>query len=417
VKTIRQVPIAAAAGPSGASPALGRLSRMGLFAATTMPPEFPGDWELGPPPSPWRHPLRAGGWLLACGAGFAALVMFVAVLAAVPGLNLLALGWLLEAEGRVVRSGKLRDGLPWLGVLPRLGAIAVGVGFWLLVVRLVGAAADDAQLVDPGSAVAVAWSRARWIVAVGVAVHLLLALAAGARLGRFFRPLGNLLRAAAAVRRGRLWQDGAAAVGRVLDVLAPLSTWRLGLGGLCGGLLWLVPPTLLFAAARFSDRPAAPLVSVLGGVLLAVVLMWVPFLQARYAASGRLRSFVEVGAVREAFRRAPVAMLLALVVLHGLTIPLHLLEVVVPPRDAVWLFTPLFVLLILPGRLAVGWAAARAAARPRRAWLPVRLLAGTACWLALAVHVTILFLAPVLDAVGTRVLFQHPAVLLPTPFP
>ncbi|NCY02842.1 MAG: hypothetical protein EBX36_08015 [Planctomycetia bacterium] len=113
-------------------------------------------------------------------------------------------------------------------------------------------------------------------------------------------------------------------------------------------------------AARTSDRPLAPLVSVVGGILLAVTLMWAPFLQARYAATGRLAAFLDLGAVREWFRRAPLAMLAAIVLLLGLTLPLHLLKVAVPPRDAVWLLTPLFVLLILPGRLAVGWAAARA---------------------------------------------------------
>ena len=373
-------------------------------------------WELGPPPHPLRHPLRALGWLFCFAAGCLTLLLFVAVLAAVPGLNLLALGWLLDAEGRVARSGRLRDGLPWLGVVPRLGVVAIGIWTWLLVVRLVAAAADDAALVDPGSSTAAAWAQARWIVAILVAAHLLFALAAGPSPMAFLRPIRNLRRVLAAVWGGTLWRDASAAVGRLLDVLAPAATFRLGLGGFAGGLAWVAGPTLLFAAARTSDGPLAPLVSLIGGVLLGLTLMWVPYLQARYAATGRLAAFLDLGDVREWYRRAPLAMLAALVLLLGLTLPLHLLKVVVPPRDAVWLLTPLFVLLILPGRLAVGWAAARAAARPGRAWLVTRFVAGIGGWAALALYLVILFLTPVLAALGTRVLFDHHAVLLPTPF-
>jgi len=385
-------------------------------AAIHAPPERPADWELGPPPHPLRQPLKALAWLVTFSAGGLTLLILVAVLAAIPVLNLLALGWMLDAEGRVARSGRLRDGLPWLRVVPRLGVVAIGVWTWLLVVRRVAAAADDAALVDPGSVTAAAWDRARVIVAILVAVHLLFALAAGPSPMAFLRPIRNLRRVVAAARAGRLWRDGTAAVRRLLDVLAPAATFRLGLGGFLGGLVWVAAPTVLFAAARTSDRPLAPLVSVVGGILLAVTLMWVPFLQARYAATGRLAAFLDLGAVREWFRRAPLAMLAALVLLLGLTLPLHLLKVAVPPRDAVWLLTPLFVLLILPGRLAVGWAAARAAARPGRAWLVTRIAAGIGCWVALAAYLGILFLTPVLAALGTRVLFDHHAVLLPTPF-
>jgi hypothetical protein len=385
-------------------------------AAVPSSSERSADWELGPPPHPLRHPLRALGWLFSFAVGCLTLLLFVAVLAAVPGLNLLALGWMLDAEGRVARSGRLRDGLPWLGVVPRLGVVAIGIWAWLLVVRLVAAAADDAALVDPGSATAAAWGQARSIVAIIVAAHLLLALAAGPSPMAFLRPIRNLRRVVAAVRSGTLWQNAAAAVRRLLDVLAPAATFRLGLGGFLGGLVWVAAPTVLFAAARTSDRPLAPLVSVIGGILLALTLMWVPFLQARYAATGHLAAFLDLGAVREWFRRAPLAMLAALVFLLGLTLPLHLLKVALPPRDAVWLLTPLFVLLILPGRLAVGWAAARAAARPERAWLLTRIAAGIGCWATLALYLALLFLAPVLAALGTRVLFDHHAVLLPTPF-
>lgn len=379
-------------------------------------PEQTAPWELGPPPHPLRHPVRAVAWLVTCMAGCLTLIMLVALLAAVPVLNLFALGWMLDAEGRVARSGRLHDGLPWLRVVPRLGAAAIGIWAWLLVVRLVAFAAADAALVDPGSTTAIAWERTRAIVATGVAVHLLFALAAGPSPLAFIRPIHNIRRVVRAVRAGTLWSASAAAVGRLSDVLAPWKTFRLGVGGFLGGMAWVAVPTLLFAMPRISDRPIAPLVSLCGGILLALALMWVPFLQAHYAATGRITAFIDVALVREWFRRAPFAMLMALVLLLILTVPLYVLKIVVPPRDAVWLLTPLFVLLILPGRLAVGWAVSRAMARPDQASLATRVIVSFGCWAALTAYLVILFLAPMVAALGTRILFDHHAVLLPTPF-
>ncbi len=179
-------------------------------------------------------------------------------------------------------------------------------------------------------------------------------------------------------------------------------------------MVWVAVPTLLFAMPRISDRPIAPLVSLCGGILLALALMWVPFLQAHYAATGRITTFIYVALVREWFRRAPFAMLMALLLI--LTVPLYVLKIVVPPRDAVWLLTPLFVLLILPGRLVVGWAVSRAMARPDQASLATRVIVSLGCWAALTAYLAILFLTARVAALGARILFDHHAVLLPTPF-
>lgn len=380
------------------------------------PSEMHATWELGPAPNPLRHPLKAVSWLVIFAAGSAALVMFVAILAAIPVINVLALGWMLDAEARVARSGRLRDGFPWLGVVPRLGAATLGTLVWLLVVGLVASVADDAALIDPGSPRAAGWSFARLIVAVAVGAHVTLAFAAGPSLMAFFRPFRNIRRVAAAAREARLWHDWTHSLERLLAVLAPIATFRMGLGGLLGGAAWVAVPTLLFGAARFSERPIAPAISFVGGGLLAVTLMWVPFLQVRYAVTGRLTAFLDVSEIREWFRRAPVAMPAALIFLLGMTLPLYLLKVVVPPRDAVWLLTPLFVVLILPGRLAVGMAASWAAARTQRAWVGTRLVASLVCWGAITLYLVILFLAPALDALGNRILFDHHAILLPSPF-
>lgn len=376
----------------------------------------PAAGSLPPCPDPLRHPLRVISWLVTLAAGVASLLAILAVLAAIPVANVLALGYMLEAEGRVARSGRLRDGLPLSGILPRLGAVAVGTWAWLLVVRLVTQAAADAALVAPGSGTALAWERARIATAWGVGLHLAAALFAGGAPTAFVRPIRNARLLLRELRAGTAWSTTAAALERVLDVVRPGRLFWLGLRGYLGALAWLLVPTVLFSALRHTRRPVEVLVTLLGAVLLALVLPVVPFMQARFAADGRWRAFVEVGAVRELYRRAPLAMLLAVVVLYGLSLPLSLLKVLVPPRDALLFITPIFVLTIYPARLVVGWATAQAGRKPRRQWLAVRALALAALVPLLGMFLFLLFLTPTIGALGRRVLFDHHALLLPTPF-
>jgi hypothetical protein len=342
--------------------------------------------------------------------------LLLAILAAIPIVNLLALGTMLEAEGRVVRSGRLRDGVPFAGALPRLGAVVVGTWLWILVVRFVTQAAADAALVDPGGPTARAWNAARLATALLVGLHLLAAYYAGGNLLSFFRPIRNGRRLVAAVRRGEAWGRSSGALHQVVNAIQPVRLFSLGLRGYVGAFLWLVFPTLLLSALRDTTKPAGVLAALLGGILLAIVLSWVPFLQARFAAEQRLGVFLEVAAVREWWRRAPIAMLLALAILYGLSLPLYLFKIVAAPRDAVLFLTPIFILTIYPARLAVAWATHRAATRPQRAYRLLRWPVSAVLVPLVLFYVFLLFFTPAIDAFGRRALYDHHALLLPTPF-
>ncbi len=381
--------------------------------AAGSPPPF---GTLPPCPSPLRHPLRALGWLLTLFTGLTSLLLILAILAAIPILNLLALGTMLEAEGRVVLSGRLRDGVPFAGALPRLGAIVVGTWLWMLVVRLVTQAAADASLIDPGGPTARAWNAARLVTAIVVGLHLLAAYSAGGSLLAFFRPFRNARLLLAAIRSGTAWQSSAAALEQVVDAIQPVRLFSLGLRGYLGAFLWLVAPTLLLSALRDTTKPGGVLLALLGGILLTVVLSWVPFLQARFAAQQRMAVFGEVGAVRDLWGRAPIEMLLALAILYGLALPLYLFKIVAAPRDAVLFLTPIFILTIYPARLAVAWATHRAAVRQARQTLLIRWPVTAILMPLLLFYVFLLFFTPAIDALGRRALFDHHALLLPTPF-
>ena len=74
------------------------------------------------PPGIFRRfvvrPVAAVFAAVAWVAGLVVLIFLLGFLAAVPGLNLIALGILLDAEGRVARSGSILDGFPLVPLAP-----------------------------------------------------------------------------------------------------------------------------------------------------------------------------------------------------------------------------------------------------------------------------------------------------------
>src|SRR5262245_36568706 len=91
------------------------------------------------------------GWTIRSLFGIVSLVLMLAVVAAIPIVNFLALGYLLEVEGRVARSGRLRDAFPLVDLAPRLGSMVLGMLLWLVPLRLLAGAAADARLIEAGS--------------------------------------------------------------------------------------------------------------------------------------------------------------------------------------------------------------------------------------------------------------------------
>ena len=85
------------------------------------PGKFPGLWK----------PVRSAFWAVHVAFGSACLILILAILAAIPGLNILTLGYLVDPQRRVANSGRLRDGFPLMTLAPRLGVIVFFVRFHL----------------------------------------------------------------------------------------------------------------------------------------------------------------------------------------------------------------------------------------------------------------------------------------------
>jgi hypothetical protein len=374
-------------------------------------------------------------WRLVCWAGYGiasasewvfgvvSLIVGLAVLAAVPVLQFLSLGYLLEAGGRIARTGRLRDG--FIGVRPaaRAGGIVLGVWLMLLPVRLVSSLALSAQIIAPDGVLARRWRVGLVALTVFMVLHVVVALSRGGKLRYFLWPFGNpvwLVR--------RLWRGGYYAEARdgVWDFITalrlPYYFW-LGVRGFAGGLLWLVLPVSLLALGSLiglRGTPAAAglgfLIGVIGAGQLMCVVLLLPFLQMRFVAENRFRALFDWGAVVADFFRAPWAFAVAFVITLLFALPLYLLKIEMIPREVAWLPSLFFIVFIYPTRLLAGWAYSRARRRekPRNPffWLTGPLLAVP----ALLFYVLFVYITQFTSWNGIWSLYEQHAFLLPIPF-
>jgi hypothetical protein len=337
----------------------------------------------------WRVAVRVWGAL--------SLIIGLAILATLPGMNLLSLGYLLEASGRIARTRRFAAGFIGLRTAAVIGAV-VFAG-WLARWPIV-AVADfwyASHLIDPASR-PTKIAATLWFLLV---LALVMAVAGCAWIAARIWP--DLY----ATGRDRLWE--------LVTQRLPYYFW-LGLRGFVGAMLWLiVPVSIMASAAKLPPGPGA-LVSVLGGVLLVPVLIYLPFLQTHFAAEGRFGAMFDVGAVRQLFRRAPIAFWLALFTMLLFALPLYLLMIEAVPEEVAWLPSIVFVVFLFPARLLAGWAYARGAKRETpRLWL-FRWLSRLGMLPPAITYAFFVWLSQYLLWYGVFSLYHQHAFLLPAPF-
>jgi hypothetical protein len=419
--------------------------------------------DLPSPRRPQSWPVKA--WYTLCNGlewlfGLASLIGFLAVLAAVPILNFISLGYLLEASGRVAKSGRLREGFIDIAKFARIGSLVAGTWLWLLVPRLISSLATDAWLIDPGSATARVWRVVQIVVTFVVIGHILLAWYSGGRLRHFFWPflapfqltakflfsgiIGPILRPiitavspalgedlyverplsawfppailVAGIRRGHMYAEARDAVWDFVVSLRLPHYFRLGLRGFVGALLWLLIPSLMLLAGTSGRGPITILIGYLGALAMAFVLLYLPFLQTHFASKNRFAALFDWREVRAQFRRAPVAYWLALTITFLFALPLYLLKVEPPPRELWWTLTIFFVLFIYPARLLTGWAVGRATHHIQPRFFLFRWLSRMAAIPVILFYILILFFTQYTSFLGPASLLEQHAFLLPVPF-
>lgn len=354
-----------------------------------------------------RGIASASDWLF----GAIALTLGLSVLAATPIAQFLAFGYLLEAGGRVSRTGRLRDGFVGVRKASRAGSMVIGVWLFLLPLQFVSSLATSAQLVDPGSQTARAWKVGVVVATVLVVLHVIAACARGGRVRHFLMPFGNPFWIVRRFKQGGAYASARDAVWVFVEGLNLPYYFRLGLLGFLGTMIWLALPVSLLASGR-----RFPILGLLGALLLGFVTLPLPFLQARYATEQRFRAMFELRSVRQRFMRAPWAFALALVVTLIAAVPLYLLKIEMIPRETIWLPSLVFLGFMYPARVLTGWAYGRSIRRePPRHWF-FRWSGRLAMLPIAAGYVLIVFLSQYTAWRGVWSLYEQHAFLLPVPF-
>ena len=166
--------------------------------------------------------------------------------------------------------------------------MVLGAWLWLLPVRLIASEARSAELIDPGGPIARRWRLGLIAAIVLTVLHIAIACARGGRIRHFLWPPADPVWLVRRLRQGRLFGEARDAVWEFATALRLPAYFRLGFFGYAGTLAWLLVPVGLLALGR-----RVPPLGVLGGLLLAIVALVLPFLQAHFAAEGRFAALFE----------------------------------------------------------------------------------------------------------------------------
>ncbi len=346
--------------------------------------------------------------------GAATMIVILAILATIPILQFLSLGYLLEAAGRVARSGRIRDGFIGIRKAARIGSIVLGTWILLLPLRLVSDLWADARLIDPASGTTRGWAIAVTILTVVLVPHIIWAWYRGGRFRHFLGP-APVRFCKRVVRGGMLVEARDGVWDFVTELRLPYYAF-LGFRGFAGALVWLFVPVTMLAIATQLPSGLGVLVGLLGGLLLATVVLYLPFAQTHFAVENRFRAIFELRAVRRLFRRAPIAFWFALLITLASALPLYLLKIELTPREVAWLPSLIFVVFIFPARILTGWAVGRGLRRDEPRHFIFRWSARLAALPIAATYALIVYFTQYLSWYGAYSLYEQHAFLLPVPF-
>ncbi|GAA5510546.1 DUF4013 domain-containing protein [Novipirellula caenicola] len=357
-------------------------------------------------------------WAVSGTFSLVSLIVILAVLTAIPLLQLIAFGYLLDVAGRLTNGAKFSDALPNLRRAGTVGLAALAIFLASLPTQLLIHWESVAQLIEPGSAQAASMRTMAIIVCFLALAYLMWAWVRGGSLRHYLWPEPKrFLREA---WRPRTYHT---AVDSLWDFTTAFELPRLfwlGLRGFIGTLIWLSPALLLIAANRNGKPGAAGVIGAVCILFLGISLLYLPMLQAHFASVNRLRGLFAVRTIRRDFRRAPWAWLLAMVIgLVLMPIPLYLLKIEATPREVVWLPCLVFVAFILPARIAEGLALrrARSKAEPSGTWARISRWSVRLLMLpVVGTYLAFLQLSQYTSWDGLMTWIQQHAILLPIPF-
>lgn len=362
--------------------------------------------------------LRAISWLISGTFCLVSLIVILAVLTAVPILQLIAFGYLLNVSGRLANGSTLRSALPHFQQAGQIGLAAVAIFLAALPTQMVAHLESVSTLINPESEQAAQMRILALATSVLMTAYLLWAWNRGGRLINYLWPQPKRL-----LKQGWRWSTWRTAPDRLWEFTVGLQTPKyfwLGLRGALGTLIWLSPSFVIIAAFRDGETGFAGLVGFAALLLLGLGMLYLPMLQVHFAAENRFRALFEVRTIRRDFRRAPWSWFAAMVICLVLTpIPLYLLKIEATPREVMWAPCLLFVAFIMPARMATGLALRRARRRPDLTGTRAKIsrnLIRLAMPLVIGVYLLFVYVSQYTSWDGLLTWVQQHAILIPVPF-
>lgn len=379
--------------------------------------------NLPPMPPIWQHPVRATLWLMNACLGLLMLTALLAFAATLPVINVLVLGYLMEVQGRVARTGKLRSAFYLIPAAHRLGVIVLTVSLFLWPISFLGSVTRDSWLLSLGGNTTWLLATLLALLCILTTVHLLLAIGCGGSLARFIRPVSNIRRLRQWLRNGTYWDQAHLQILEFVAAFRFLHMIRLGLLALAATYVWLSLPALLFTSLDDLTSRWQQLTLLVGSVSMTVMFLWMPMLLAHVAAEDRLAAIVELNTVRKLAGRLPFRWALASAILFACSILPMLYEALLknrlPPHTVRWDLMLVFLVTIVPARLLTGWVYHRCVhCEPREhswSWRAWQWGNGMLLCAGVGYYVYFLYLAQTGGELGKLVVWQFHAFLLPFP--
>lgn len=381
------------------------------------------------PRSRWRRlggAVRRGLWQL---WSLSWLVILLAVVTAIPVLQLTVLGYLLLVAGRLASGRQVRHSVPGVPLAGQIGLVLTAIGIASLPTQLLAHWEAVATIIQPDSGTSAQMRGIAIAFSLFATIYLWWAWARGGTWRHYLWPQPKrFLREA---WKPALWSEVSDRVWRsIVSLQLPMLFW-LGLRGAAGTLIWLVPAMIIMFVTRQGKEAAAGLVGGISFLALGYIMMTLPMLQAHFAAENRFRAIFDWRRVRRDVHFAPWsyagAMLVALVLMP---IPLYLLKIEATPEEIVWLPCLVFVAFMLPARIATGLALRRGRRLRRLAegqhdgTLPQRFFPKASRWFVrfavapaiVAMYLAVLFGSQFTSWDGVDTWVRQHALLVPLPF-
>ena len=345
--------------------------------------------------------------------GLVSMIVGLSVIATIPIFQLASLGYLLTLSVRVAESGKFRAAFRDVSAWANVGGAILAS--WLLLLPLRGLAGmRNSALILGNAEKAFGMTVVLGIATALLTIHIAWSWFRGGRFRHFVWPAP--LRMIRRIRKGGMFAEARDRFFDWVSSLAVADYFKTGFHGFVVAFAWLlIPVTLMYGSTKLPVEIGG-LVSVIAGLLVATVLLFLPFLQVNCARDGRLAAGFDRARVKNQFRRAPIAWWFALLTTLALALPLYLLKAELIPRQAALLPSIVFVIFILPARILTGWAVSRAERREASRHFVSRWAAGLFAIPVVLAYSVVVYLSQYISWYGGFSLYEQHAFLLPVPF-